>query len=176
MRRSGSYDELSLIDHLASELGVESRRPVRRVQHGGSGSSISALRWGEEEPTLVLLHGGSLNAHSWDALLLLLDVPALALDLPGHGSSSWFPEPLYTPAAVAAAVAPAIAELAPGAAAVVGHSLGSRRSSTTSPAANRGATGFPCDEASFTTHMRAPTAGGRGATTPESIRPEIGGS
>lgn len=124
MRRSGSYDELSLVDHLASELGVERRRPIRRVQHQVSGSSISALRWGEEDPTLVLLHGGSLNAHSWDALLLLLDVPALAIDLPGHGSSSWFPEPLYTPAAVAAAVAPAIAELAPAAAAVVGHSLG----------------------------------------------------
>jgi pimeloyl-ACP methyl ester carboxylesterase len=125
MAANVSYDEMALIDELASDLGVASRqRTVRRIDWDGAGRRISGLRWGTGEPEIVLLHGGSLNAHSWDAMLLLHDIPALALDLPGHGFSSWFDEPLYLPLAVADAVAPALAELAPASAAVVGHSLG----------------------------------------------------
>lgn len=119
------YEELALLDDLAADLGVASRSgTVRRVEWSGDGHRISALRWGTRPPELVLLHGGSLNAHSWDAMLLLHDIPAVAVDLPGHGLSSWFDEPLYLPEDVAAAVAPAIAALAPGALAVAGHSLG----------------------------------------------------
>jgi pimeloyl-ACP methyl ester carboxylesterase len=120
----GDVDELALVEDLASELGVAGRPAVRRVAWDSRGVRISGLRWGTEEPVLVLLHGGSLNAHSWDAMLLLHEIPALALDLPGHGRSSWFEEPLYVPEALAAAVAPAIAALAPRARAVAGHSLG----------------------------------------------------
>jgi len=122
--RATSYDELELIDELAGELGLARAHRVERVEHQVDGHRISGLRWGTGEPEVVLLHGGSLNAHSWDAMLLLHDVPALALDLPGHGMSSWYDEPLYLPEDVAATVAPAIAALAPHAAGVVGHSLG----------------------------------------------------
>lgn len=119
------YDEMALVAELAAELGVPpGARTVRRVDWEGDGRRVSALRWGTAEPRLVLLHGGSLNAHSWDSMLLLHDIPALALDLPGHGRSAWFDEPLYLPEDVAAAVAPVIAALAPRAAAVAGHSLG----------------------------------------------------
>ena len=120
-----SYDEMALIDELAADLGVApQQRTVRRIEWERDGQLISGLRWGTDEPAVVLLHGGSLNAHSWDAMLLLHDIPALALDLPGHGFSSWFDEPLYVPVALAGALAPALAELAPGCPAVVGHSLG----------------------------------------------------
>jgi len=118
------YDEIALIDELADELGVTNRPNVRRVEWEGDGRVLSGLRWGTGDPSMVLLHGGSLTCHSWDAMLLLLGVPALALDLPGHGCSSWFDEPLYLPRAVAAAMAPAIAALAPDCPVLVGHSLG----------------------------------------------------
>lgn len=119
------YDELALVADLAADLGVApGSRPVRRVEWEGGGHRVSALRWGAGEPRLVLLHGGSLNAHSWDAMLLLHDLPALAVDLPGHGRSSWFDEPLYLPEPLADALAPALAALAPEARVVAGHSLG----------------------------------------------------
>jgi pimeloyl-ACP methyl ester carboxylesterase len=47
------------------------------------------LHWGESDPEYVLLHGRGQNAHTWDAVLLSLGRPALAVDLPGHGRSDW---------------------------------------------------------------------------------------
>lgn len=117
------YDELALVDELAAYLGVAGRRP-ERVEWRDGEHRVSGLRWGSEPPRLVLLHGGSLNAHSWDAMLLLHDLPALALDLPGHGRSSWFDEPLYLPETIAAVIAPTIEALAPDAGCIAGHSMG----------------------------------------------------
>jgi pimeloyl-ACP methyl ester carboxylesterase len=45
------------------------------------------LAWGDEEPQLVLVHGGAQNAHTFDTVALALQRPLLALDLPGHGHS-----------------------------------------------------------------------------------------
>jgi pimeloyl-ACP methyl ester carboxylesterase len=38
---------------------------------------------------LVLLHGGGLNAHTWDVFALAAKRPLLAVDLPGHGEPVW---------------------------------------------------------------------------------------
>ena len=35
-------------------------------------------------PTLVLVHGGTVDSRMWDAVLPHLDAPALAVDLPGR--------------------------------------------------------------------------------------------
>ncbi len=54
------------------------------------------LDWGNTEcPTVVLLHGGSQTAHTWDlaALLLRERYHLIALDQRGHGDSEWTPEP-----------------------------------------------------------------------------------
>jgi pimeloyl-ACP methyl ester carboxylesterase len=53
--------------------------------------SIHALDWGGEGPAVVLLHGGSLSARTWDyvALALRADFRLVALDLRGHGASDW---------------------------------------------------------------------------------------
>ena len=61
-----------------------------RVEVDGPGHMISAIRWGTDEPSLVLLHGGGQNAHTWDSLIVWLGSrwPALAVDLPGHGHSA----------------------------------------------------------------------------------------
>jgi pimeloyl-ACP methyl ester carboxylesterase len=119
-------DEFALLNEEATELGLhlDGAPLVRREVVKTSDGEISALVWGDGEPELVLLHGGGLNAHTWDGVLLTLGRPAVAIDLPGHGHSSWRADGRYDPAVIAVAVGEAIAELAPRARAVAGQSLG----------------------------------------------------
>ena len=67
--------------------------------------TISAIRWGEEPADLLLLHGGAQNAHTWDTVALALGRPLLAVDLAGHGRSSWRDDGRYVPAELADDVA-----------------------------------------------------------------------
>jgi len=123
-----AYDEFGLYHENAAEYGLPFDGPpmVKRVSVGvAPGRDVSALIWGESPPQLVFVHGGAQNAHTWDTVLLALDgVPAIALDLPGHGHSGWRDDGAYTPMNLADDLAVAIAELAPRALAVVGMSLG----------------------------------------------------
>lgn len=54
---------------------------------------IAGKLWGaENRQPLLALHGWQDNSGSFDALApLLKDTPILAIDLPGHGLSSWLP-------------------------------------------------------------------------------------
>ena len=47
---------------------------------------------------LVFLHGGGLNAHTWDIVCLALreEYRCYALDLRGHGDSEWSPAQDYS--------------------------------------------------------------------------------
>lgn len=114
-------DEFTYLLENAEQAGVDGPLPaVQRLERG----PISALRWGAAPPRVVFLHGGGQNAHTWDTVILGLGLPALAIDLPGHGRSAWREDGDYGPALNAAAVEPVIAELAPDADLVVGMSLG----------------------------------------------------
>ena len=56
------------------------------------------LDWGTNgRPPVVFLHGGGLNAHTWDLLCasLRLERHCLALDQRGHGESEWSPQMDY---------------------------------------------------------------------------------
>jgi pimeloyl-ACP methyl ester carboxylesterase len=121
------YDEFGLFQENAQEFGIE-WRGVPRVERAevdiGDGQTISALVWGEGEPELVLIHGGAQNAHTWDTVALALDLPLVAVDLPGHGHSSHRADHAYWPAENAIAIEKAVRELAPKARMVVGMSLG----------------------------------------------------
>jgi pimeloyl-ACP methyl ester carboxylesterase len=122
-----SYDEFEhLPDHIkALGLATEEPPPVRRTEvQVGPDQSLSALEWGKGEPELVLLHGGGQNSHTWDGLALLLGRPLVAIDLPGHGHSSWRADRDYWPWANAAVVASAWQQLAPKARNLIGMSLG----------------------------------------------------
>ena len=124
------YDEFAYFRDNAEEAGLGWSGPpaVTRVRvEVEPGRSLSALRWGSGPPELVLLHGGAQNAHTWDTVALALGRPLLAIDLPGHGHSDGpgrRPEGSLAPDGNAADVAVVIRELAPGARAVVGMSLG----------------------------------------------------
>jgi esterase len=56
------------------------------------------LDWGTAgQPPVVFLHGGGLNAHTWDLVCAALkrERHCLALDQRGHGESEWSPEMDY---------------------------------------------------------------------------------
>jgi hypothetical protein len=57
------------------------------------------LDWGTRgRPPILFLHGGGLNAHTWDLVCLGLrrERHCLALDQRGHGDSEWSPEMDYS--------------------------------------------------------------------------------
>ncbi|WP_053383502.1 alpha/beta fold hydrolase [Leucobacter celer] len=120
-------DEFRFLVGDAERIGRAAPLPaVERVRVGADeGRRVSGLRFGAPaDPELVALHGAGLNAHSFDPMLLALDVPALALDLPGHGRSDWRADADYRPDRLAPDVAPAIESFSRRPIALLGHSLG----------------------------------------------------
>lgn len=120
-------DPPELLAEVADELGLPHDRipTVRRLTVPIEGrGEVSALRWGDDDPELVFLHGGGQNAHTWDLVAMQLGLPALAVDLPGHGHSSRRADKDYWPRANAVAVATVVEQVAPGARCVIGMSLG----------------------------------------------------
>jgi pimeloyl-ACP methyl ester carboxylesterase len=114
-------DEFALLNENAEQIGATGPLPtVRRVEIDG----ISALAWGDEAPQVVFLHGGGQNAHTWDTVILGLGLPALAVDLPGHGRSAWREDGDYGPKLNAETLRPALRRWAPDPRLVVGMSLG----------------------------------------------------
>lgn len=114
-------DEFGLLAENAEQIGATGPLPaVERVASGG----ISAIRWGSGPPQVIFLHGGGQNAHTWDTVILGLGVPALAVDLPGHGRSAWREDGDYGPRLGAETLLPVLREWAPAPRLVVGMSLG----------------------------------------------------
>jgi pimeloyl-ACP methyl ester carboxylesterase len=121
------YDEFAMFGENIAEFGLEvDSHPVvsRESVALDDGRVISALRWGVGDPVAVLVHGGGQNAHTWDTVALALGVPVLAVDLPGHGHSSWRDDGTYDTESMADDIAVAIRSLAPTARVIVGMSLG----------------------------------------------------
>jgi len=121
------YEEFGFLEATAAEYGLPwTSSPVisRGAFDVGPGQSLSYLKWGAATPELVFLHGGGQNAHTWDTVALALGRPTLAIDLPGHGRSSWREDRDYSPWKNAEALGAALPTLAPQAAAVIGMSLG----------------------------------------------------
>jgi len=114
-------DEFALLPENAEQIGHTGPLPaVVRVDSAG----ISALKWGDDAPQVVFLHGGGQNAHTWDTVVLGLGLPALAIDLPGHGRSAWREDGDYGPRRSAETLRPVLREWAPHPRLVVGMSLG----------------------------------------------------
>jgi pimeloyl-ACP methyl ester carboxylesterase len=121
------YDEFGLFHENIAEFGLDVAIPtvVRCDVELDDGRSLSALSWGQPDAAeVVFVHGGAQNAHTWDTVALALGRSALAVDLPGHGHSSWRSDGAYSPANLADDVAAAVRRHAPDARLVVGMSLG----------------------------------------------------
>ena len=90
---------LSLYD-AARQMGVpfaaESKPTDKNIQINGM--NFHYLEWGDAaNPTILMLHGNSQQAHSWDFVSLALSdkYHVLAMDQRGHGDSDWAPEADY---------------------------------------------------------------------------------
>ena len=130
-RVSDPIDEFSYLPEQAEEAGLHVAVPrgERLSLTLGDGRSLSALRYAPADapdaaPVVTFLHGAGLNAHTWDTTILALGLPALAIDLPGHGDSSWRDDFAYVARVLAPDVATGIDAWTQGPQVLVGQSLG----------------------------------------------------
>ncbi len=112
---------------LAAARGIAfdaSLLPLRRTFESHDGVTLSYLDWRGTGPTVVLLHGGALTAHTFDLVAMALSdrFHCVALDLRGHGDSGWSDD--YTMPAHAGDVVALADELGGGPLHVAGMSLG----------------------------------------------------
>jgi len=65
--------------------------PYTRWLDVAEGVRLRALDWGGDGPPVLLLHGGALTAQTWDYVCVGLrsEFRLIALDMRGHGESSW---------------------------------------------------------------------------------------
>lgn len=124
-------DEFSFLPAQAADAGIAGPLPrgERLNLTLDDGRTLSALRYAPSDaatasPVVTFLHGAGLNAHTWDTTILALGLPALAIDLPGHGDSSWRTDATYVARTLAPDVARGIAEWTDAPQLLVGQSLG----------------------------------------------------
>ncbi|GAA1946780.1 alpha/beta hydrolase [Microbacterium deminutum] len=128
-------DEFSFLAEQAAEAGID--RPAPRGERLTltlpDGRTLSALRYvpatssgspAAGSPVVTFLHGAGLNAHTWDTTILSLGLPAIAIDLPGHGDSSWRTDAAYVARVLASDVAAGMDAWTDGRQVLVGQSLG----------------------------------------------------
>lgn len=85
------------------------------------------LDWGSKNRhSILFLHGGGLNAHTWDVVCLMLrrEFHCLALDQRGHGDSEWEPTADYSFEAQIRDIEGFIEKLGLQRPLLVGHSMG----------------------------------------------------
>jgi pimeloyl-ACP methyl ester carboxylesterase len=124
-------DEFSFQAEQAADAGIDGPLPrgERLSLTLDDGRMMSALRYtpadaSDDGPLVTFLHGAGLNAHTWDTTIMGLGLPALAIDLPGHGDSSWRQDFTYTAATLAPDVAIALETWTDRPQVLVGQSLG----------------------------------------------------
>ncbi len=119
-------DEFSFLAAQAVDAGIPGPLPrgERLNLTLDDARTLSALRWDGPDPVVTFLHGAGLNAHTWDTTILALGLPALAIDLPGHGDSSWRTDAAYVGRVLAPDVITGMDAWTERPQLLVGHSLG----------------------------------------------------
>lgn len=95
------------------------------------GMNFHYLEWGNpSNPTILMLHGGSQQAHSWDFVSLPLSehYHIIVLDQRGHGDSDWAPDGDYSIEAHQGDIDGFVSELGLQDFHLIGHSMGGRNS------------------------------------------------
>ena len=88
-------EEMRMFHHALRVAGLEPREVVlpadRQVIVGAM--RFHYLDWGGNGHPVLFLHGGGLNAHTWDVVALMMRerYRCIALDQRGHGDSEWSP-------------------------------------------------------------------------------------
>ena len=127
-------DSLGLSLHEAArQMGVpfqEENEPVDRWVRA-NGMNFHLLEWGDPgKPGVLMLHGASQQAHSWDFISLGLssEYHVLVLDQRGHGDSDWAPEGDYSIEAAQGDLDGIVDALGLSDFNLMGHSMGGRNS------------------------------------------------
>ena len=95
------------------------------------GMKFHYLEWGDaSKPLIVMLHGGSQQAHSWDFVSLPLseNYHILALDQRGHGDSAWASDGDYSTEGHQTDIDAFVSDLGLNGFHLIGHSMGGRNS------------------------------------------------
>lgn len=95
------------------------------------GMNFHYLEWGDAaNPTVLMLHGASQQAHSWDFVSLGLseEYRVLVLDQRGHGDSDWAPDGDYSIEAHQRDIDGFVQGQGLDAFTLIGHSMGGRNS------------------------------------------------
>jgi len=124
MTTHADLDEFSFLATDARDQGAAVPAAARTGLVLPDGRALSAIRFGTGAPRAVFLHGAGLNAHTWDRTAIDLGAPAIAVDLPGHGDSSWRDDADYAPETLAPDIIRAIEEWTDAPVTLVGQSLG----------------------------------------------------
>jgi len=121
-----NYDEFSFFQENLAEwdLNVQVPNVKRFFVPIDTERKLSGLKWGDTDPSMILLHGGAQNAHTYDTVALSLQQPLIALDLPNHGHSDASPYGSSAVAAHASDVAVVIRKLISKPTPLVGMSMG----------------------------------------------------
>lgn len=120
-----AQDEFGFLAGDAARVGASATLPpVARFSEATEDGAVSGLQFGTETPRATFLHGAGLNAHTFDPTVLALGLPALSLDLPGHGRSEWRTDADYRPDTIAAAVTETLRARTSTPRLLIGQSLG----------------------------------------------------
>src|SRR6266849_5379607 len=90
------------IDQLRAVTEIAGLKPSKIVMPEDHHTIVGAMRfhyldWGGNGHQILFLHGGGINAHTWDVVSLMLRerYHCIALDQRGHGDSEWSPAIAY---------------------------------------------------------------------------------
>jgi pimeloyl-ACP methyl ester carboxylesterase len=111
---------------MLNSVSDDDTQPTSRT-FSSQGLALHYLDWGNERaPLLVLIHGSSDHARSWDwtARALKQHFHVIAVDLRGHGDSQWSPDGAYLVAYYVVDFVELVDSLTTQRVSIVGHSLG----------------------------------------------------
>lgn len=124
-----SVEQLENLNHAIATAGLNPtaiKLPVER-QVIANGIRLHVLDWGAPDGApIVFLHGGSLTAHTWDLVCVMLSdrYRCIAVDLRGHGDSEWAADIDYRYETIQADIEGLIKQLSIDSPVVIGMSYG----------------------------------------------------